>query len=183
MTDRSIDERLRELEDVRSIETLKWRYLRACDRKQPDEVRNCFTEDAVIDFEGFPLITDRESFLKIYIEFGCLPNIVDMHHGHHPIIELSGDRARGWFDLYFFQIDTLSQKLTQLAVAYDDDFVRRDGQWLISRTVSRRISMLKSKIGQDQVARILVADRSDVLGPVPPPRLSMDSRDDRRMIS
>lgn len=170
MSDRTIEARLAELEDVRAIEALKWRYLRACDRKQPDVVRSCFTDDAVIDFEGFPLFTDADSFVAIYRQFGCVPHIVDMHHGQHPVVEVSGDTAKGWFDLYFFQIDTQAQRTTQLAVSYDDDFVRRDGRWLIARTVSRRLSMLVSEIGGDGTPRVRVAARSDVDGPAAPPR-------------
>lgn len=170
MTERSIDARLAELEDVRAIEALKWRYLRACDRKQPDAVRACFTDDAVIDFEGFPLFSDADSFVELYRKYGCVPHIIDMHHGQNPIVEVEGERAQGWFDLHFFQIDTRANRLTQLAVSYDDDFVRRDGRWLIARTVSRRLSMLVSEIGEDRLARIAVAARSDIEGPAAPPR-------------
>ncbi len=170
MTERSIEQRLALLEDIRAVETVKSRYLRACDRKQPDAVRDCLTPDAVVDYEGFPLFTDRDSFVEIYRQFGCVPNIVDMHHGQNPIVEIDGDTAKGWFDLYFFQIDTTAKRLTQLAVNYDDDFVRQDGKWLIARTVSRRMSMLVSEIGDDEIARIKIAARSDATGPVPPPR-------------
>lgn len=158
--DRSIEQRLAILEDVRAIETLKWRYLRACDRKQPELVRACFIADAVIDFEGFPLFTNADSFVDIYRRYGCVPNIVDMHHGQNPIVEVDGDRATGWFDLFFFQIDTLAKRHTQLAVSYDDEFVRHDGQWLIARTVSRRMSVVIGDVGDDAVARIVTASHS-----------------------
>jgi hypothetical protein len=164
-------QRLAALEDVNAIQALKWRYLRACDRKQPDLVRDCFTPEAVIDFEGFPLFTDREAFVEVYRRFGCQPHIVDMHHGQNPIVELiDADHARGWFDCFFFQIDTDSRRLTQLAVSYDDGFVRRDGRWLIARSVSRRISMLVQELGEDALARVRVAGRSDIAGPPAPPR-------------
>jgi hypothetical protein len=165
MTETSIEQRLSALEDIRAIEAVKNRYLRACDRKQPDAVRDCLTPDAVIDFEGFPLFTDRDAFVEIYRRYGCVPHIIDMHHGQNPIIELDGDRATGWFDLYFFQIDTRANKHTQLAVSYVDDFVRRDGRWLIARSVSRRMSMLVSHLGEDQIARVQFAGRSDIPGP------------------
>lgn len=171
MDQADIGRRLAALEDIRAIELLKWRYLRACDRKQPDVVRDCFTPDAIIDFEGFPLFTDRDSFVEIYRQWGCQPHIVDMHHGQNPIVELlSADAARGFFDLFFFQIDTRARRLTQLAVSYDDDFVRRDGRWLIARTTSRRLSMLVRDYDEAGLERIAVAARSDADGPPPPPR-------------
>jgi len=171
MADMTVEARLKAIEDVRAIETLKWRYLRACDRKQPDLVRSCFTDDAVIDFEGFPLFEDPDAFVAIYREWGCRPNIVDMHHGQNPLVELTGpDSAQGWFDLFFFQIDTETRRHTQLAVNYDDSFVRVDGRWLIARSVSRRMSMLVRDVGPDGIEKVVVAARSDRDGPAPPPR-------------
>ena len=171
MGDRTIEQRLGELEDIRAIESLKWRYLRACDRKQPDEVRACFADDAVIDYEGFPLFSDPDSFVDIYRRWGCKPNIIDMHHGQNPIVELTGaDSARGWFDLFFFQIDTETKRHTQMAISYDDLFVRRNGRWLIARTNARRMSMLVKQVDDDGAERVIVAGRSDDDGDAPGPR-------------
>lgn len=171
MADAEFEARLVRLEQVRAIESLKARYLRACDRKQPEAVRACFADDAVIDFEGFPLFTDPDAFVAIYTEWGCRPTIVDMHHLQNPIVELTGaDSAKGWFDLFFFQIDTETRRLTQLAVSYDDDFVLVEGSWKIARTVSRRLSMLVQEMDDDGIARIRVAARSDADEPTPPPR-------------
>ena len=167
----NIEERLARIEHVRAIEVLKARYLRACDRKQPEAVRACFTDDAVIDFEGFPLFADPDAFVAIYTQWACRPNIVDMHHLQNPIVELTGDgRAKGWFDLFFFQIDTEARRLTQLAVSYDDDFVLVDGGWRIARSVSRRLSMLVKALDSDGIEHVLVAARSDVDGPALLPR-------------
>lgn len=171
MTEKTIEQRLAMLEDIRAIEVLKWRYLRACDRKQGDVVRACFTDDAVIDFEGFPLFENADDFVEIYRKFGCRPNIIDMHHGQNPIITVDGDRATGALDCYFFQIDTETGRHTQLAVGYDDEFVRQaDGSWRIARSISRRLSMLVSDLGADGVARVAFAGRSDIEGSPPPAR-------------
>jgi len=40
-----LERRLSALQDIRAIEILKWRYLRACDRKQPQVVRDCFVPE------------------------------------------------------------------------------------------------------------------------------------------
>jgi hypothetical protein len=170
VTEVTIEQRLALLEDMRAIEALKWRYLRACDRKQPEVVRACFTDDAVIDYEGFPLFNDPDAFVDIYRQWGCRPNILDMHHGQNPIVEVNGDRAKGWFDLFFFQIDTEMRTQTQLAVNYDDDFLRIDGRWLIARTVSRRMSMLVKEIRPDGTEHVKIAARSDIPGQPEPPR-------------
>lgn len=171
MSDNAIEARLAALEDIRAIELAKWRYLRACDRKQPEAVRACFTDDAVIDFEGFPLFADADSFVDLYRQWGCQPHIVDMHHGQNPIVELTGpDTATGLFDLYFFQIDTQARRHTQLAVSYEDSFVRRDGRWLIARSVSRRMSMVVKDLDGDGLEHVSVAARSDSDGAAPEAR-------------
>lgn len=47
MPDDVIEARLAALEDIRAIELAKWRYLRACDRKQPEAVRACFSPASI----------------------------------------------------------------------------------------------------------------------------------------
>ena len=54
--------RVQAMEDLAAITDVKVRYLRACDRKQPAEVRKCFTDDATIDFEGFPVFDNADDF-------------------------------------------------------------------------------------------------------------------------
>ena len=49
-----LERRLTALQDIEDIESLKARYWRAVDRKRPDDVAACLTEDAIIDFEGLP---------------------------------------------------------------------------------------------------------------------------------
>lgn len=170
----SMDElgaRLARLEDIEAVKALKARYVRACDRKQPAAVRDCFVPQATIDYEGFPLFTDADSFVALFQQWGCQPHIVDMHHLCNAIVDVTGpDRATGAFDLYFFQIDTISRRHTQMAVTYDDTFVRVDGQWRIARSVSRRLSMLTKQVGADGVEQVLVAARSDLAGPPDAPR-------------
>jgi len=160
MVETGIEARLARLEHLRAIEVLKARYLRACDRKQPEAVRACFVDDAVIDFEGFPLFTDPDAFVAAFTELGCGPHIVDMHHLQNPIVELTGERnAKGWFDLFFFQIDTSARRITQLAVSYEDEFVLVEGDWKIARTVSRRLSMLVKDLTDDGVEHVQIAGR------------------------
>jgi hypothetical protein len=147
--------RVQAIEDIAAITQLKHVYLRACDRKQPEVVRACFVPDAVIDFEGFPVFTNRDDFVALYAQFGCVPNILDMHHMQNPIVTLTGpDTAEGLFDLYFFQIDTKARTMIQLASSYEDSFVRRDGQWLFSRSKSRRLSFLSEEVSPEGLIRV-----------------------------
>lgn len=60
-----LQQRLQHLEDIQSIQALKARYLRACDQKQPNAMRECFVEHgAVIEADGFPALRIEKNGLK-----------------------------------------------------------------------------------------------------------------------
>ena len=153
-----LEQQVRALEDIGAIKALKYRYLRACDRKEPDVVRDCLDPDgAIIAYEGFPRFEDRESFVQIYREMGCRPNIIDMHHGQNPEITLTGpDTATGTWDLYFNTIDTAAGTVLQMACAYSDVYKRKQGRWWISETTTRRTSFLMQQQQPDGTLRVLV---------------------------
>ena len=159
-----IEERIAALEADRDIRDLKSRYLRACDMKDHQTVRDCFTEDARIRFEGFPDFDNPDDFVAIYRQFGCQPGIFDMHHGANGTIRLTApDRAEGVWSLYFHNINLAAQTLTQLGVRYEDVYVRRDGRWLIAESASFRQSVLVQSVdgeGRTTIAEMTGADFS-----------------------
>lgn len=140
----TVEERLQRLEDDRAIRDLKARYLRACDLKQPEAVRDTLLpEGAVIAYEGFPPFDNRDDFVAIYAEMGCAPGIYDIHHAANGIIRFeTPDRAIGQWSLHFHNINLTARSLTQMGVEYDDVYVKRDGRWWIAETRSRRTSCL-----------------------------------------
>jgi len=100
--------RLQALEDKEAIRLLKSRYLRACDLKQPDRVRECFSPEGVrIAYQGFPIFTDRDAFVAMYESMACQGGVYDIHHATNWDIELTGpDEARGLWSLNFRTILT-----------------------------------------------------------------------------
>ena len=154
----SIEQRLQRLEDDRAIRDLKARYLRACDIKDPEGVRDTLLpEGAVIAYEGFPPFHDRNDFVAIYAQMGCAPRIFDIHHGANGVISFeTEDRARGQWSLLFHNINLASRTLTQMGVEYDDLYVRRDGRWWIAETRSRRLSCLIHSVDADGRATVAV---------------------------
>lgn len=151
--------RLQALEDKEAIRLLKSRYLRACDLKQPDVVRDCFATGGVhIAYQGFPLFTDRDAFVAVYEEMGCQPGVYDIHHATNWEIELTGaDRATGLWSLNFRTILAGPRQITRLAVEYEDVYRRSEGRWWIERSVSRVTSVLTEQINDDGSLTVLAS--------------------------
>jgi hypothetical protein len=147
--------RLAVLEDKEAIRALKARYLRACDLKQPDVVRDCFAPGAIrIAYQNFPEFTDRDAFVDIFQAMGCQPGVYDIHHATNWEIDLTGaesgaDSATGKWSLNFRTILTIPRQIVRLAVEYEDVYRRQDGRWWIVDTVSRVTSMLTEQVGED----------------------------------
>jgi hypothetical protein len=147
--------RLQALEDKEAIRLLKARYLRACDLKQPDVVRDCFAPGAIrIAYQNFPEFTDRDAFVDIFQAMGCQPGVYDIHHATNWEIDLTGaesgaDSATGKWSLNFRTILTIPRQIVRLAVEYEDVYRRQDGRWWIVDTVSRVTSMLTEQVGED----------------------------------
>lgn len=152
-----ISARLVALEDKEAIRALKARYLRACDLKQPDGVRDCFAPGEIrIAYQNFPEFTDRDAFVEIYTQMGCQPGVYDIHHATNWEIELTDiDRATGKWSLNFRTILTGPRQIVRLAVEYDDIYAKADGRWWIVETVSRVTSMLTEQVAEDGSVKVL----------------------------
>jgi hypothetical protein len=155
----TIEERLQRLEDDRAIRDLKARYLRACDLQQPEVVRDCLApEGAVIAYDGFPPFDNRDDFVAIYAQMGCVPGVFDIHHGSNGIISFESDtRATGKWSLFFHNINLTSQTLTQMGVEYDDVYVKTGDRWWIAETRSQRNSCLIHSVDVDGEVRVAAA--------------------------
>ncbi|WP_298670519.1 nuclear transport factor 2 family protein [uncultured Sphingomonas sp.] len=147
----TIEARVARMEEDRAIRDLKARYLRACDAKDPDGVRDTLLpHGAVIAFEGFPRFEDREPFVAVYAQLGCAPGVFDIHHAANGIISFEDEgRARGSWSLLFFNINLAARTLTQMGVEYDDIYVKQDGRWWIAETRSRQTFALVQTVDAD----------------------------------
>jgi hypothetical protein len=152
-----LERRIQALEDIDAIKELKHRYMVACDRQRPDDMRECFdTGEILVAYEGFPPFTDREPFVKVFRDLGCKPNIMDMHHVHNPVIKLTGpDTAKATWELFFVNIDMIARTQIQMACEYHDEYVKKNGRWLIKKTVTTRSAFTMTKVGDDGVPKLL----------------------------
>lgn len=132
----TIEERLARLEAESEIRRLKARYLNACDAKEADVVRTCFTDDAVIDFEGMGVFSVDE-LVGIFTQIAVNSPIADDHHGHNAEIEIvSAETAKARWNLGFMTYDPRNGQFRALSMFYYDEYRLTAQGWRISKTKS-----------------------------------------------
>jgi len=130
---KTIEERLRALEDIEEIRKLKTRYAAACDDNyNADAIAALFIEDAVWDGGALGKAEGRAAIRKFFsraTEF--FPFAI--HHVMNPIVEIDGDRATAQW--YLLQPATMAKgnQAVWLAAIYHDEYVRHDGRWMFKR--------------------------------------------------
>ena len=138
--------RIQRLEDIEAIKQLKGRYLHACDRKNTDQIRDCFAPGAVtIDYGPIGKFASRDELIAVFNEMAVKTGVIDSHHAHNPQIHwIDETHAEGIWDLFFFQINPESQTLMQLAGYYEDCYEKKSGSWCITRSLFLPTSTLMS---------------------------------------
>lgn len=140
--------RVRRLEVVREIEQLKYRYLRACDAKDVATFRDCFVrEGADLDYGVMGQFSDREPLVQIFDQVARSRGgdgswlVHDIHHGHHPTIEVIDERtATGRWTLGFVTLHLQPGLYTQASMEYEDRYVIEDGRWKIQKSHARPLT-------------------------------------------
>lgn len=161
-----LEQQLARLQAVEDIRALKARYLNACDRQDPEAVRDCFAEgEVIIDMSYFGHCRSRDEFVDgIFVPRGCHDHVLDMHHCSNPEIEiLDPDNARGVWSLNYRNINTQERTVTLLSALYHDEYRRIDGQWKVSRSRTEYRTALNCSYEQGSL-QVQVADRSLVSG-------------------
>ena len=123
-------------DDLEQIRQLKYRYLRTLDTKQWEEFADCFVPDATADYAGlaFP---DRDALVE-FMRANLGPDMVTMHHCHHPEIEVDGDTATGRWYLHDQVISAELRVRLEGAAFYEDRYVRTPVGWRVSHTGYQR---------------------------------------------
>ncbi len=125
-----------DLEQIELIKRLKYKYLRALDQKDWTELAECFTEDAVTNYDsGTYSFEGKENIINFLKKFMDRPTQVTQHQVHHPEIDLTSDTtAKGVWYLQDFVIDLDTNTILRGAGFYHDEYVKVNGEWKIKLT-------------------------------------------------
>lgn len=130
------------LEEIEAIHQLKYRYLRAVDLKLWDLLASTFAPDAVSAYDGGKNAYHGRDAIVGWLRNAMENRILTFHQVHHPEIELlSETTARGTWYLEDRVIND-GPALPEMpghsilfgAAFYSDEYVKRDGAWLIKQT-------------------------------------------------
>jgi predicted GH43/DUF377 family glycosyl hydrolase len=130
-----------DLEDIEAIHQLKYRYFRLLDTKRFTELGELLTDDATTAYQSGELSYEGRAAIVAFLEESLgNSDIVTMHHGHHPEIEVtSPTTATGvWYLEDRVIVRAMDFEIIG-TLLYDDRYVKVDGQWKIEHTGYERI--------------------------------------------
>ena len=128
-----------DLAALEEIRRLKYRYLRCVDLKLWDEMADVFTPDATVDYGtralGQPVRLAGRDEIVAFLRDRLGPDIITVHFGSQPEIDVDGDEASGTWSFEDTVIATEYRVLIKGAAFYQDRYARGgDGRWRISHT-------------------------------------------------
>lgn len=123
-----------DLQSIREVEQLKYRYVRAIDAKDWDLLRSTLEPDITATYGERLYFDDSESLVR-YLRDNLGPTMITLHQVHHPEIVVDGDTATGRWSLQDRVIMTEYRLLLDGASLYEDRYRRGDdGEWRIAET-------------------------------------------------
>lgn len=138
---------LQRLVEIEAIKQLKARYQRGVDTKDWALLESLFAPDARSVYNGGKYAFDgRDAIVEFLRSSMGDPAIQSMHHAHTPEIEIDSDTtATGTWYLEDFVLSALPSDWAPNGTVmhgtgiYHDEYVKRDGEWLIASTGYDRI--------------------------------------------
>lgn len=130
-----------DLVEIEAIKAVKYRYVRGVDLRDADLIASTLTEDAAAAYSSGKLSFEgRDAIVSFIIDSMPAGELLSAHRVHHPEIELTGpDTATARWALDDTVI-LLNYNMTLRGAAYyEDQMVKRDGEWRIHRTGYRRL--------------------------------------------
>jgi hypothetical protein len=122
-----------DLETIRELEQLKYRYLRCLDLKLWDDFGQTLAENVEATYGKRLQFTGRGQVVD-YMRESLPGSIITLHQCHHPEIEVSGDGATGTWYLEDKVLITEHRLMLTGASFYTDIYQRTAGGWQIAKT-------------------------------------------------
>ena len=122
---------------LEEIKQLKYRYLRTLDLKQWDEFEATFVPEATGDY-GEGLTFGSRAELVAFMKDSLGPQMITLHHCHHPEIAVAGNSATGRWYLEDKVLMPEHRLILEGAAFYEDRYVRTPDGWRILHTGYRR---------------------------------------------
>ncbi len=144
---------LEELSDIEAIVRLKHAYFRLLDTKRFEELGDLLTEDATSAFESGKLSHEgRQAIVAFLGQALGRPDIVTVHHGHHPEIDVTsaGTATGTWYLEDRVIVHDQNFELHGTAL-YRDEYRKENGRWRISHTGYERIFEEQLRRGNEVV--------------------------------
>jgi len=127
--DKSLEERIKILEETEEIKQLKSRYVYCVDERDWDGVLDYFSEDCIVDFGQFGKYRGKKALEKFFkVDYPPVMSFT-VHYTQDPIIVINGDQAkRKWYSHASATFAETNQAVWT-SVKYEDEFVREKGRW------------------------------------------------------
>ena len=121
-----LEARVRELEDLRELQELRFRYHIAVNERRLEEIAGLFCEDGEVSFGEIGEARGREAIAALYRDVvGGSPFVHQFIHNHR--IEVAGDAATG---LSYLDARTVRDgESVMVAARFDDTYERVGGTW------------------------------------------------------
>jgi hypothetical protein len=125
--------RLLHLEDIEAIKQLKARYWICVDEKRWSDLEDCLAEDFAFQSPHLGQVEGKTVFPRMLKRI--MGTATTMHQGHNPIIRIRDTAtATGHWPLND-RVELSDGSYFQGYGHYDDEYVKQDGVWKISRSV------------------------------------------------
>ena len=155
MADTDLERRIRRLEDLEALRTLKYRYCTYCDDGYDAErLAALFTHDAIWDGGILGRFVGREAIRGFFLQCAKLVPFA-IHQVTNPILEIDGDRATGAWYLWEPLVFAAGNRGLWMAARYDDRYRREGGAW---RFESVKIDLRMLSPYEEGFAKVRIAE-------------------------
>ncbi|MBN49077.1 MAG: bile acid 7-alpha dehydratase [Spongiibacteraceae bacterium] len=139
-----LEQQIQRLTDIEAIKTLKYRYVKAMTYSDWDALEATLIESVETSYsDGKYTFNNREDVLNLLRSSHnhAMHNIIAYWHVTMPIIEITSDNtATGSWGMYHRYIDRGERNVEEEQFAfYEDEYLRTDEGWKISKTGYRRV--------------------------------------------